>query len=152
VYCCMTLFIRYICVILLSVCELDITLYNYLPNWKEWAVPPGPKDLLVSSRASWGILPQTTVFSLRSARRHWHSSKTALIEDPGPKDLLVIDLTLGEDPRRERHTRARPKRARPGKKIKGKMISRQLRSCTNGRAPSEARKRVSGGGSPRKHD
>jgi hypothetical protein len=29
---------------------------------------PGPKDLLVSHRTSWGILPQTPVFSLRSAR------------------------------------------------------------------------------------
>jgi hypothetical protein len=29
----------------------------------------GPKDLLVGHRTSWGILPQTPVFSLRSARR-----------------------------------------------------------------------------------
>jgi hypothetical protein len=35
---------------------------------------PGPKDLLVSHRTSWGILPQTPVFSLRSARCHWESS------------------------------------------------------------------------------
>jgi hypothetical protein len=27
---------------------------------------PGPKDLLVNHRTSWGILPQTPVFSLRS--------------------------------------------------------------------------------------
>jgi hypothetical protein len=32
---------------------------------------PRPKDLLVSHRTSWGILPQTPVFSLRSARCHW---------------------------------------------------------------------------------
>jgi hypothetical protein len=29
---------------------------------------PGPKDLLVCHRTSWGILPQTPVFSLLSAR------------------------------------------------------------------------------------
>jgi hypothetical protein len=33
-------------------------------------VHPGPNDLLVRHRASWGILPQTPVFSLRSARCH----------------------------------------------------------------------------------
>jgi hypothetical protein len=31
---------------------------------------PDPKDMLVSHRTSWGILPQTPVFSLRSARCH----------------------------------------------------------------------------------
>jgi len=35
---------------------------------------------LVSHRASWGILPQTPVFSLRSARCHWQSSITALTQ------------------------------------------------------------------------
>jgi hypothetical protein len=40
----------------------------------------GPKDLLVSHRTSWGILPQTPVFSLRSARCHWyHCSEVDLI-------------------------------------------------------------------------
>jgi hypothetical protein len=66
----------------------------------------GPKDLLVSHRTSWGILPQTPVFSLRSARCHWHSSITALTAHPNPKDLLVtyviVTLNLlswGEPPR-----------------------------------------------------
>jgi hypothetical protein len=31
----------------------------------------GPKDLLVGYRTSWGILPQTPVFSLRSAHYQW---------------------------------------------------------------------------------
>jgi hypothetical protein len=39
---------------------------------------PGPNDLSVSYRTSWGILPQTPVFSLRSARCHWYSSMAAL--------------------------------------------------------------------------
>ena len=33
----------------------------------------GPTDLLACHRTSWGILPQTPVFSLRSARCHWHN-------------------------------------------------------------------------------
>jgi hypothetical protein len=33
----------------------------------------GKEGVLVSHRASWGILPQTPVFSLRSARCHWYS-------------------------------------------------------------------------------
>src|SRR5277367_543429 len=37
----------------------------------------GPKDLVLSHRTSWGILPQTPVFSLRSARCHWYSLITA---------------------------------------------------------------------------
>jgi hypothetical protein len=49
---------------------------------------PGPKDMLVSHRISWGIL-QTPVFSLRSTRGHWYSSITALTAHPGPKDMLV---------------------------------------------------------------
>jgi hypothetical protein len=50
----------------------------------------GPK---VRHRTSWGILPQTPVFSLRSARCHWYSSTTALTENPPPKDLLVSHRT-----------------------------------------------------------
>jgi hypothetical protein len=46
-----------------------------------------------SSLTSWGILPQTPVFSLRSARCHWHISITALAEVPGPKDLIVSHRT-----------------------------------------------------------
>jgi hypothetical protein len=38
----------------------------------------GPKDLLVGHRTSWGILPQTPVFSLRSTRSRWYSSITAI--------------------------------------------------------------------------
>jgi hypothetical protein len=38
--------------------------------------------LLVSHRTSWGILPQTPVFSLRSSRCHWQS----LIMARQPKD------------------------------------------------------------------
>jgi hypothetical protein len=61
------------------------------------------KICLVGHRASWGILPQTPVFSLRSARCHWeclitarkarHHFIAALIEHPGPKDLLVSHRT-----------------------------------------------------------
>jgi hypothetical protein len=64
-----------------------------------WIEHPGPKDLLASHRTSWGILPKTPVFSLRSARCHWQSLITArqgkashhscLTEHLGPKDLLV---------------------------------------------------------------
>jgi hypothetical protein len=39
-----------------------------IPQEVRFGVWKGPKDLLVSHRASWGILPQTLVFSLRSAR------------------------------------------------------------------------------------
>jgi hypothetical protein len=38
----------------------------------------GPKDLLVGHRISWGILPQTPVFSLRSARCRGQSCITAV--------------------------------------------------------------------------
>jgi hypothetical protein len=41
------------------------TLHGTAPSLTEH---PGPKDLLVCYRTSWGILPQTPVFSLRSAR------------------------------------------------------------------------------------
>jgi hypothetical protein len=41
---------------------------------------PGGGGLQVSDRGSWGVLPQTPVFSLRSGRCHWHSSITALTE------------------------------------------------------------------------
>jgi hypothetical protein len=39
----------------------------------------GRPCVLVSYRTSWGILPQTPVFSLRSARCHRYSSITALL-------------------------------------------------------------------------
>ena len=54
---------------------------------------PGPKDLVLSHRASWGILPQTPVFSLRSARCHWYRSITVLTEHPGPNHLLESHRT-----------------------------------------------------------
>jgi hypothetical protein len=63
-----------------------------------WGIPKNPLwpfrlsllsyDLLISHRTSWGILPQTPVFSLRSARGHGYSSITALTAHPGPRDLL----------------------------------------------------------------
>jgi hypothetical protein len=48
-----------------------VVLRSYDHNWFERGTEdPGPNDPLVRHRASWGILPQTPVFSLRSARRH----------------------------------------------------------------------------------
>jgi hypothetical protein len=83
--------------------KYDVT---YPAQWKSvWDA----KDLLVPHRTSWGILPQTPVFSLRSA-----------CCPPGRSDPDVQP--------------------------------RQLWSCTSDSALSEARKRGSGGGSPRKYD
>jgi hypothetical protein len=47
----------------------------------------------VGHRTSWGILPQTPVFSLRSARCHWGKAPSLSgLEHPGPKPLLVSQL------------------------------------------------------------
>jgi hypothetical protein len=86
---------------------------------------PGLASFLASHRASWGILPQATVFSLRSARCHWHSRS----EGHGTRISLFDSLPSNLDVR-----------------------SIRLWSCASDSAPSEARKRGSGGGSPRKHD
>ena len=43
---------------------------------------PGPYLLVISHRNSWGILPQTPVFSLRSAWCHWQSLIIAFEADP----------------------------------------------------------------------
>jgi hypothetical protein len=51
------------------------------------------QDLLVSHRTSWGILPQTPLFTLCSARWHRQSSITASTEHPAPKDQLVSHRT-----------------------------------------------------------
>jgi hypothetical protein len=46
--------------------------------------PPNPRARFtrqsISHRTSWGILPQTPVFSLRSAHCHWYTSITSLTE------------------------------------------------------------------------
>jgi hypothetical protein len=94
---------------------------------------PGPKDLLVTHRASWGILPHTPVFSLRSARCHWYSSITPLTEHPGPKNMSA-----------KHRTSFGP--------VQLVNISVQSSRSTTYSAPREARKRGSGEGSPRKHD
>jgi hypothetical protein len=85
---------------------------------------PQGADLLVTQRASWGILPQTPVFSLRSARAAIGTAPSL----PWKYYHVLTGLSdLDVQPR-------------------------QLWSSTSDSAPSEARKRGSGGGSPRKHD
>jgi hypothetical protein len=50
-------------------------------------------------RTSWGILPQTPVFSLRSALSHWYSSNNCLcwnIQANGPSEASPPGGGLGD--------------------------------------------------------
>jgi hypothetical protein len=173
------------------------------PSWYRTSRSKGPE--LVSHRASWGILPQTPVFSLRSARCHWH---TLLIQVQRTSQYVMVLWIFfpGGNPPESRtrfapnldclplvvllfnRSKVRAKRAGGGvgpitggiprppyiaslgalslveldfssvlKISNGRTGPSHLPMChlswyTNDNVPSEARKRGSGGGSPRKYD
>jgi hypothetical protein len=91
--------------------------------------PPFRQSLSKSYRTSWGILPQTPVFSLRSARCHWYSSITLFTEPPVPKDLLGSRDASG-----------------------GWAYEGPSEASHGDSGSSETRNRGTGGGFPRKYD